>query len=531
MKLMGGSIRTKAVVRDLSCLVTKRHVGIFADSSILSFTGSLILSYEPVRRTLLALKENGEFMNHYLVIISVLFLSACAGSSRITNIESDEYVGIYSDLPNRTYNVIIREQNGKLFGSDLRGKAEITLEADTDFHIKSVDISGRFNKFENGQYQVLLIKENGIEKRLTRLQIPLTRYEETLYDSIDDLYRIEENKTQGECPIDIKTSTVTEVGGDAKLTNELIEKFKNGYFKKQNSLLILKDGKLVVEEYFRGWSQEEHHQMQSVSKSFTSLLLGAAIDRGFIESVDDPIVKYLPKYKSILIGKKEKITIEDLLTMSAGLDWDEHNPSYNHPNNIRMREMNSADSIEFTLSVPSRYIPGEVFTYSGGYVTVVGEIIKNATGAASLTDFAGKSSLSKLCMKNAYWYEQMDGRQNSAGGLYLRPRDMAKVGQIILDNGIWNDQKIIDKEWIEESTTEHISTKGNKWSGYGYYWWSRFYYVNGKKFRAIAALGYGGQRIIIIKQLDLVVVTTADNFDRSLSADNMMRKFIIPAFQ
>ena len=105
------------------------------------------------------------------------------------------------------------------------------------------------------------------------------------------------------------------------------------------------------------------------------------------------------------------------------------------------------------------YAPGEVFTYSGGYVTVIGEIIKNATGAASLADFAGKSSLSKLCIKNAYWGKQMDGRQNSAGGLRLRPRDMAKIGQIMLEKGIWNDQQIIDEEWIEESTTKHITTK------------------------------------------------------------------------
>lgn len=470
-------------------------------------------------------------MNYYLVITSILLLSACAGRPGITNTKSDQYVGIYSDPASGAYKVIINEQDGKLFGKDRRGKEEIIQETDTDFRLKSINARGRFNKLENGKYQNLSIKENGIEIRLTRLEIPQTRYEEAIYDSINNLNKIDENKTQAECQIDIKTGTVTDVSGDGELINELIEKLKNGSFGKQNSLLIMKDGKLVVEQYFRGWSKEENHQMQSVSKSFTSLLLGDAIDRGFIDSVDDPIRKYLPKYKSILIGKKKKITIEDLLTMSAGLDWHEHGTSYSHPNNIRRREMNSADSVEFTLSVPSVYAPGEVFTYSGGYVTVVGEIIKNATGAASLADFAGKSSLSKLCIKNAYWSKQIDGRQNSAGGLKLRPRDMVKVGQIILQKGIWNHQQIIDEQWIEESTTEHISTRSSRWSGYGYYWWSRIYYVSGKKYRAIGALGLGGQRIIIIKDLDLVVVTTAYNFDRSSSIDNMMRKFIIPAFQ
>jgi CubicO group peptidase (beta-lactamase class C family) len=470
-------------------------------------------------------------MNYYLVIISILFLSACAGTSKISNIESDKYVGIYSDRDSGAYKVVISEKKGKLFGKDWRGKDEIIQETDTDFRLKNNPIDGRFNKFENGRYQHLLVKENGIKIRLTRLEIPQIKYEEAIYDSIDSLVKIDGDKTKAECLVDIKTGTVTEVSGDGKLTNELIEKLKNGYFGKQNSLLILKDGKLVVEQYFRGWNQEEIHQMQSISKSFTALLLGDAIDRGFIDSVDDLILKYLPKYKSILVGKKEKITIKDLLTMSAGLDWNEHITSYNHPKNIRRREMESADSIAFTLSVPSVYAPGEVFTYSGGYVTVVGEIIKNATGAASLADFAGKSSLSKLCLKNAYWVKQMDGRQNSAGGLKLRPRDMAKVGQIILGKGILNDQKIIDKEWIEESITKHISSKDKKWSGYGYFWWSRFYYVDGKKYRAVAALGYGGQQIIIIEHLDLVVVTTADNFDRPSFTDIIMRKFIIPAFQ
>ena len=470
-------------------------------------------------------------MNYYLVITSVLFLSACAGSYRITNVESHKYVGIYSDPANAAHKVIIKAQHGKLFGKDRRGKDEIIQETDTDFRLNSIDVHGRFNKLENGKYQFLLIEENGIEKRLTRMEIPQAKHEVALYDSLDFLNKIDDNKAPAECLVGIKTETVTEVGGDDKLINELIEKQKNGSFGKQNSLLIMKDGQLVVEQYFRGWGQEENHQMQSVSKSFTSMLLGDAIDRGFIDSVDDPILKYLPKYKSILIGKKKKITIEDLLTMSAGLDWDEHSTSYSHPNNIRRREMNSADSIEFTLSVPLVYAPGEVFTYSGGYVTVIGEIIKNATGAASLADFAGKSSLSKLCIKNAYWYKQIDGRQNSAGGLRLRPRDMAKMGQIMLEKGIWGGQKILDEVWVKKSTTEHISTRINKWSGYGYYWWSRPYYVNGKKYRAIAALGWGGQRIIIIKDLNLVVIATAYNFDRSSSIDKMMREFIIPAFQ
>ena len=191
-----------------------------------------------------------------------MFLSACAGTSGITNIEGDKYVGIYSDRASGNsnvivgdYKVVIKEQNGKLFGKDRRGNDELIQKTDTDFRLKSFDISGSFSEIENGKYQYLSIKEDGIlVKRLTRLNIPQTRYEEAIYDSIDRLIKIDENKTQAECLADIKTGTVSEVSGDVKLTNELIEKFKRGSFGKQNSLLIMKDGRLVLEQYFRGWN-------------------------------------------------------------------------------------------------------------------------------------------------------------------------------------------------------------------------------------------------------------------------------------
>ncbi len=465
-----------------------------------------------------------------LVKLSLLFL-LIALCSCTNNGDNSKYVGIYSDRSNEVYKVVIKERNGKLYINDWRVKDEIIIENDINFRLKNYPVDGRFNNLKNKKYQDLSFEENGIDISLTRLEIPITEYNEAIYKSIDNLIKIDASETEEESQIEIKTGTVAEVNGDVVSINDLIEKLKNGYFGKQNSLLVMKNGKLVVEEYFRGWSQEEPHQMQSISKSFTSLLLGDAIAQGYIDSVDDPISKYLPEYKSILTGEKEKITIKDLLTMSAGLAWNEWNISYNDSDNIRNREMSSNDSVEFVLSIPSLYEPGKVFTYSGGYVTVIGEIIKNATGATSLADSAGKSSFSKLGIKNAYWYKQIDGRQNAAGGLLLRPIDIAKIGQIVLANGIWNDQRIIDADWIEESTTTHISTNDNNWDEYGYYWWIKNYNVNEKKYRAIAAKGWGGQRIIIIEDLNLVVVITAENFVRGSYDDDIMKRFIIPAFQ
>lgn len=112
----------------------------------------------------------------------------------------------------------------------------------------------------------------------------------------------------------------------------------------------------------------------------------------------------------------------------------------------------------------------------------------------------------------------------------MRPRDMAKIGQLVLDQGVWNGQPIVDKSWLEESTKKHILTLLPSWHDYGYYWWGRSYRYRGKEYKAISALGSGGQNIIIIKDLNLVVVRTASNFDRGSSMTYLMERFILPAF-
>ena len=470
------------------------------------------------------------------VFLSLLILSLFSCSSTQTGDGPGpgkqnfyKYIGVYSSNANEDYKVIIQERGGKLYIKDFRGKDEITFKSDSEFRLKNLPVEGEFSKVKNGRYQYFSMRENGVIISLTRAIIPAAENNKAVYDSNDNIARIEEN-INNEDRYEIITGTISEVEGDTELVNDLIQKINNGYFGNQNSLLVMKDGQLVVEQYFRGWSRDESYLVQSISKSYTSLLLGDAIAQGYIESVDDCISKYLPDYKTVLSGEKDMITIKDLLTMSAGLSWDEWAVPYTDNNNIRNRELSSDDSIEFVLSTPIINKPGEVFTYSGGYVTVIGEIIKNATESASLADFAGKSSFAKLNMKNAYWYEQHDSRQNAAGGLLLRPIDMAKIGQLVLDKGKWEDRQIIDRSWIEESTETQISTNDNNWAGYGYCWWIGKFKINDKMFKAIAALGWGGQRIIIIEDLNLVVVITADNYGRRTYDHDIITRFIIPAF-
>ena len=317
-----------------------------------------------------------------------------------------------------------------------------------------------------------------------------------------------------------------------KTIYKLIENVENGAYGKIDSLLIVKNGKLVVEQYYNYFDRAQAHQMQSVSKSITSLLVGSAIKQGYIDSVEDPISKYLPQYGHLLKDRKAGITIQHLLTMSAGFDWNEQNPPYSNPKNIRMQEATSEDGVEFTLSRALINKPGEVFTYSGGYVTVIGAIVKNATGADSVLDYLQKTStLKALKFENLLWQKQADGRINTAGGVMLRPRDLAKIGKLMLNDGVWNGQALLPKNWVEDSLANHTPTKMNALTDYGYFWWGKDYVVDGITYSQDSAEGYGGQELLLFTELDLAVIITANNFNPGVPTTGMVEDFIIPAFK
>ena len=295
------------------------------------------------------------------------------------------------------------------------------------------------------------------------------------------------------------------------LCGELRTDIASGEYGVINSLLVMYRDTLVVEDYYNGWTADDPHQIQSISKSMTSLLVGIAIQEGFISSVHDPIKGYLPEFQDILIGEKATITIADLLTMSTGLEWDESSTPYYDTANARYQEMSSENSVRFVLSQAYTCTPGTSFNYSGGDVTVTGEIIQNAVGMP-LEEFAEIYLFDKMQFGDFFWYRQSDHRLNCAGGMFMRPRDMVKIGQLVLDSGLWNGEQIVSKEWIEESTSSQIETGEPFYSSYGYYWWRSESPIE----QDIAALGWGGQFIVIVPGRDLIIVITSENFDNNI---------------
>ncbi len=341
---------------------------------------------------------------------------------------------------------------------------------------------------------------------------------------VESLYEIPEVLGDG-----LQVASLGDVGASQKPIDTLLADLEVGVYDKVDSLLVLKDGKLVVERYFGDWNVTKPHQMQSVSKSFTSLLAGSAILQGHIAGVEEPLVKYLLDHRELLTDGREAITIEHLLTMSAGLDWNEMSSQPTDPENARLQEVRSEDSVGFTLSRELVDDPGSVFNYSGGVVTVLGEVVRHATESERLLDYVEQSTLATLEMGQLAWLAQMDGRQNAAGGLMLRPRDLAKIGLLMLRDGVWDGERLLPEGWVDASLDNHIDTPAD-WDEYGYLWWGRTYQSDGHEYSVDAARGWGGQLLILVRELDLAVVMTATNFAAPTALDPMMTGVILPAF-
>jgi len=305
---------------------------------------------------------------------------------------------------------------------------------------------------------------------------------------------------------DLKCTDLTSTDIDTTKIFDLINKILAREIPNIHSLLILKDNKLVLEEYFYNYSPDRLHRIHSVSKSFTSALTGIAIDREFIPDVNEYVWKYFTDWdKSKWINDKYDIQIQHLLSMSAGLDWkgltlDESN------DDIDMYK--TEDYFEYILNKPLKYTPGTMFCYNNGLSLMLGHIIEKSTGM-SVDMFSKEYLFNELGIKNYSWDIDENGTIRTDGGLKMRPRDMLKFGLLYLNTGRWKDKELIPTDWVISSTQQKIS---NGIQNYGFHWWVKNYSVNEKLFRSFYALGHGEQAIIIVPDQKLVVVMTAGNY-------------------
>jgi CubicO group peptidase (beta-lactamase class C family) len=340
-----------------------------------------------------------------------------------------------------------------------------------------------------------------------------------------------------------ETASLTDVGVDPAPLTELMNRLRENPGHLIEGIVIVKDDKLVFEEYFDGrehptygdgpvsYGRDRKHTLSSVTKSVTATLLGIAIDRGFVPSVDERIFGYFPEMADLDAGLKSAITLKHLVTMSAGLQWDEWSYPLSDPrNDLTQWFRYTGDLLRFVLERPMVADPGASFTYNGGLTNILGEAVRRASGLR-LDRFSETYLFTPLGITDLSWYLIRPDFVYASGDVSLRPRDLAKLGRLYLQWGLWNGSRILSPEWVAASATPVFAWQ--PWpgcSGYSYGWWPRTASYGAGAF---AAEGWGGQALIVMPELDALAVFTGGSYWASplLSTHRMMEAYILPALR
>jgi len=305
-----------------------------------------------------------------------------------------------------------------------------------------------------------------------------------------------------------ETDNLQSFGVDSTLIYALFNKLQNEAHE-VHSVLLVKNGKIIIEEYFGETTINELHDIRSVTKSIISLLMGIAIDKGFVGSVDDPISKYIKNSMSNkkLDDKNGSIKIKHLLTMSTGLDcndWDKK--SKGQEDKIYKKE----DWLQYFLDLPMINEPGAVSEYCTMCAVMIAEIISQASGL-TIDKFAERYLFIPLGIANVSWGHTSNKPVIPSGKrLYMSARDLAKIGQLLLNKGVWNGKQIVSEAWLKASTFGQTKITG---IDYGFFWWTIPFKINDKTIDAYAATGNGGQYIMVFPESDMVAVFTGGAYN------------------
>jgi len=314
-----------------------------------------------------------------------------------------------------------------------------------------------------------------------------------------------------------RTSTPEQQGVDSEQLARMIQ-----YIQDQglnlHSLLIVRNGYVVTDAYIHPFTREAKHIIHSCAKSIISALVGIAIDKGYIQSVGQPVLELFPERSIARIdSNKRALTLEDVLTMATGLECRDTG-SYQYRGFSQMTQ--SQDWAQFVLDLPMAEEPGTRFEYCNAAALLLSAIIHETTGMSALT-FAEEHLFGPLGIADVEWLSSPQGVSLGYGRLWMRPSDMAKIGYLYLNKGVWDGQQIVSSAWVETSTRRHISTSGE--DGYGYQWWV-------KDSGIYEADGYAGQRIIVLPDQEMVLVFTAGLREQELfDLDILVDYFILPA--
>lgn len=336
------------------------------------------------------------------------------------------------------------------------------------------------------------------------------------------------------------TPTPDLAGVSPEADGRLEAAFSRGEFSGLHGLLVIRNGRLALERYFEG--EDEHwgqplgkrrldatllHDVRSVTKSVVSLLYGVALSEGFVPPVRARLVDQFPAYPEAAADpRKRRITLAHVLSMRMGLAWNE-DLTYDDPNNGEREMEAAADRYAYILGRPMVERPGSRWVYCGGSTALLGRLIEQGTGRR-LEDYAHDRLFRPLGIDTFEWVTGSDGRAAASSGLRLRSRDLARIGQMVLDRGLWLGKPIIPAGWLASSFKPRCYVESGL--RYGYQWWIGTLVATGKPWHA--AFGNGGQRLIVIPSLRMVVVILAGNYnaaDQWKMPVRLMTRIVMPA--
>ena len=312
-----------------------------------------------------------------------------------------------------------------------------------------------------------------------------------------------------------RTSSLAAEGFDEARVSALVQKILDTDPRPQTApliqgLLIARHGKLVLEEYFYGFDKERRHDLRSGGKTFASVLAGIAIDRGAKFGPETAVYSLFPEYASFSNPdpRKSKMTVEHLMTMTSGFACDENDDNAPGNEDKMQSQMAQPDWYKFTLDLPMAAAPGDKAAYCTGAVNLIGGIVRNAT-REWLPDFFDRNLARPLQFERYHLNLTPTGDAYMGGGTHIRPRDELKLGQLYLDGGVWNGKRVVSKRWVDVSTVRHpMNAKGTD----GYNWHTMAIKSGDRSFRQYEANGNGGQLLMVLPELDLVVMFTAGNY-------------------
>ncbi|RAJ34360.1 serine hydrolase domain-containing protein [Pedobacter cryoconitis] len=328
---------------------------------------------------------------------------------------------------------------------------------------------------------------------------------------------------------------------DDSLLAQMTSAIEQGQYPKVHSISVFKGDKPVYEHFFNGFNPDSLHDSRSSFKSITSLLVGIAIDRGLIKDVNQKVYEFFPQYPDFGKDKlKKEMTLRNLLEMKSGFDCEEFNDTKDCEEEMSL----SKDWVKFSLGLPMKYKPGEVWSYTSIDPMILSGVISKASGM-TIMKFAEQYLFKPMGIIDYRWTVDPAGHGMTGGSFYIHPSDMVKLGRLVKDNGVWKGKQLISKRWISQSALCDIpipdfsNAKSSRSSllipqptFYGFYWYREVLKTKDIQQDLLFASGNGGQFIFILKDLDLTVVFTQGNYQsfKGKQAFEILAKYIVPGF-